>query len=73
MVSCNLYKKMKIVKRDFANPAASITLWFIPTVAYTIQKLEGMQFNEYEWLWWVSIPALVILWFMINFKTSSTR
>jgi hypothetical protein len=64
---------MKIVKRDFANPAASITLWFIPTMTYTIQKLGGMQFNKYEWVWWVGIPALIALWFIINFKTVPTR
>ena len=61
-------KKMKITKRKFVNPVATMNLWIIPTLAYTMQKVGGVQFNEYEWVWWIGIPSLVILWFFINFK-----
>jgi len=51
---------MKITKRYWhRSPAATINIWFIPTLAYTMQKVGGVQFNEYEWVWWVGIPMLV--------------
>ena len=59
---------MKIIKRKFGNPLVTMNLWIIPTLAYTIQKVGGVQFNEYEWVWWNGIPSLIILWFFINFK-----
>ena len=62
---------MKITKRNFVNPLATMNLWIIPTWAYTMQKLGGVQFNEYEWVWWIGIPSLIILWFFINFKIES--
>jgi hypothetical protein len=33
-----------------------------------MQKIGGVQFNEYEWVWWVGIPMLVATWFFMNFK-----
>jgi hypothetical protein len=45
----------------------------IPALSYLMQKVGGVQFNENEWAWWVGIPALVLLWLVINFKTVPTR
>jgi hypothetical protein len=59
---------MKIIKRDFARPSHNFTLWLIPTLTYLIQKVGGMQFNEYEYVWWVAIPSLICLWGLINWK-----
>lgn len=59
---------MKIVKRDFAQPLGSVTLWLIPTLSYLIQKVGGIQFNEYEYVWWIGIPVMVVLWGLINWK-----
>ena len=59
---------MKIVKRDFAQPSRSVTLWLIPTLSYFIQKVGGVQFNEYEYVWWVVILVMVVLWGLINWK-----
>ena len=59
---------MKIIKREFAWPVATINIWFIPTLTYTMQKVGNTQFNEFEWLWWVAIPSMFVLWFVINFK-----
>jgi hypothetical protein len=43
-------------------------LWMIPTTAYLTRKLVGGKFNNLEWLWWVVIPSLMVIWFFINFK-----
>ena len=55
---------MKITKRDFANPILSINIWMIPALSYLMQKVGGVEFNE----WWVGIPTLVLIWLAINFK-----
>ena len=59
---------MRIIKRKFVDPVVTMNLWIIPTLTYTIQKVGGVQFNEYEWVWWIGIPSLIILWFFMNFK-----
>jgi hypothetical protein len=40
----------------------------IPALSYLIQKVGGVEFNEYEWVWWAGIPTLVLIWLVINFK-----
>jgi hypothetical protein len=59
---------MKIIKKDFASPILSLNIWMIPVLSYLIQKVGGVEFNEYEWVWWVGIPTLVLIWLVINFK-----
>lgn len=60
---------MKISKRHwYSSPGATMTIWFIPTMSYLIQKVGGVQFNQYECVWWIGIPVLVVIWFFINFK-----
>jgi hypothetical protein len=59
---------MKIVKRDFTQPLGSVNLWLIPTLSYLIQKVKGVQYNEYEYVWWVTISSLVLIWGLINWK-----
>ena len=59
---------MKIVRREFTQPSSSFTLWLIPTLSYLIQKVGGVQFNEYEYLWWIAIPSLVLGWGLLNWK-----
>lgn len=59
---------MRITKREWVSPIATMNLWFIPTMAYTMQKLVGVKFNENEWYWWIVIPVLFAVWFAINFK-----
>ena len=59
---------MKIVKRKYAQPIATINIVLIPLFTYVIGKAGMMQYNEYEWIWWVTIPVLLILWLVINFK-----
>lgn len=62
---------MKITKRDrHQTPTGTITIWLIPTISYIIQKLWGVQFNEYELIWWIVIPISFIVWFIPNFKVT---
>jgi tetrahydromethanopterin S-methyltransferase subunit E len=50
-------------------PLSSITLWVIPTLAYLVQKLIGVPFNQqYEFVWGIFIPSMMVLWFIMNFK-----
>lgn len=60
---------MKIVRRnEHVSIRLTSNLFVMPTMIYIIQKLAGVQHNEYEFIWWIVIPSLFILWFMLNFK-----
>ena len=60
---------MKITKRNwYSSPLLTINIWLIPTLSYLIQKIGGVQFNEYEWVWYVGTFLLFIVWFILNFK-----
>ena len=60
---------MKIVKRNkHISPISTIPMWIIPTLSYSIQKGVGVQFNEYEYVWWIVIPSMVVLWGLFNWK-----
>ena len=60
---------MKITKRYcHSEPKGTMNLWLIPTLLYMAQKVGGVSFNQYEWIWWIGIPALMITWFLMNFK-----
>jgi hypothetical protein len=37
-------------------------------MAYFIQSLMGIVNPNREWIWWVAIPTMVALWFVVNFK-----
>ena len=64
-----LIKNMKITKRvGYQSPTGTMTIWLIPTISYLLQKLGGMQFNQYEYVWWIVIPVLFVVWFILNFK-----
>ena len=61
---------MRIVKRKYAQPISTFILWvLIPLFIYLIGKAGMLVYNEYEWVWWVIIPTLLILWLAINYKT----
>ena len=63
---------MKINKRKGnITPLSSITLWVIPTLTYLTQKIIGVTFNQYEFVWWILIPSLIVLWFFMNYKVTS--
>jgi hypothetical protein len=59
---------MKIKKRLLTSPETTVTLWMIPTLMYGFGKLFGTKYNEYEYVWWIGIPTLFLVWFILNFK-----
>lgn len=59
---------MKIVRREYANPLHNFTLWLIPTLFYIVEKSQGIISPNKEWVWWVAIPSLVLIWGLINWK-----
>jgi hypothetical protein len=64
---------MKITKRHwYSSPGLTVSIWLIPTLSYLIQKVGGVEFNQYEWVWWVVIPILIVIWFFINFKLNKS-
>ena len=63
---------MKITKRYwYSTPTTTMHMWLIPASAYTLQKVAGTEFNQYEWLWWVVTTLSFTLWFITNFKVIS--
>jgi hypothetical protein len=58
---------MVIIKREKACPFCTSSLWWLPTVTYIIGKSCGMTYHN-EWIWWVTIPTLVLGWVLLNWK-----
>lgn len=60
---------MKITKRNnLIPPVSSMNLFIIPLFAYLIKKIGGVEFNQYEFIWWIVIPISFVLWVIMNFK-----
>ena len=53
--SANFYK-MKIIKKEFSKPWATMNIWFIPTIAYVWQKSLDVIIPEREFIWWLILP-----------------
>jgi hypothetical protein len=58
---------MKISKRQNSNLTNSAMLWLLPSLLYFFGKLNGVHYHN-EYVWWVSIPILFVIWLIINFK-----
>ena len=64
---------MKLIKRGFdSQPLATITLWLIPTMTYIFQKFNGLIYHR-EWVWWVGIPTMFLIWLLINWKIENGK
>lgn len=55
-------------RRNYLNPFSSINLWLIPTIMYIIVKSTGTLLPDREFVWWIIIPTMLILWFFFNWK-----
>ena len=58
---------MGIVKRENGCAICTSTLWFIPTMSYIFGKVGGITYHR-EWIWWVMIPVMVLIWGLLNWK-----
>lgn len=60
--------KLKIKRTRFCNPLLSLNMVTIPILVYGAGKMSGLEYNQYEFVWWILIPTLSIFWFFFNFK-----
>lgn len=61
---------MKLIKRKNAMPMLNASMWILPTMAYSIGKIVGTVYNQYEYYWWIIIPLFFSIWLVSNFKIS---
>jgi hypothetical protein len=59
---------MKIVKRTEVCGICTATLWLIPTLTYFNLKMVNIISPSKEWVWWVGIPTMFLIWGLINWK-----
>jgi hypothetical protein len=59
---------IKITRRVFSNPIGSMSLWLIPLINYVLIKSITEKNVDREWIIWILLPSLFIIWFFINFK-----
>ena len=50
------------------NPVTNISLWLIPTMTYLMLKYVAQVTFIHEWVWWIVIPVMFTMWFLLNFK-----
>jgi hypothetical protein len=59
---------MKVIKRENVCGPCTASLWWIPTMTYFFMKINGIVSFHNEWLWWVTIPIMFLIWVLINWK-----
>jgi len=59
---------MRFIKRKGICSICTSTLWWVPVITYFNFKLIGMLNEQREWIWWVGIPAMFLIWVLINWK-----
>ena len=58
---------MRIIKKEHMCAPCTASLWLISTLYYTFSKIGGVEYRN-EWIWWVSIPTLILVWGLLNWK-----
>ena len=64
---------MKIIKRPEVCGICTASLWWIPTMTYFIMKMNGVIAPSKEWVWWVAIPVMFLIWVSINWKIETKK
>ena len=64
---------MRIVRRDWVRPTNTMAVWLIPTVAYTLEKLVGVIKPDREWVWWIMLPSVFLVWLVANFRIDKRK
>jgi hypothetical protein len=59
---------MKFIKRELACPFCTASLWWIPIMTYFIMKMNNILSPRKEWIWWVVIPTMFLIWVLLNWK-----
>jgi hypothetical protein len=64
---------MKLVKRELGCPICTASLWWVPTITYLIMKINNVISSNREWLWWVAIPTMFLIWVLLNWKIKKIK
>jgi hypothetical protein len=59
---------MEFTKRKNICGICTASLWWIPTLTYFNMKMFDVLNEQREWVWWVGIPTMFIVWVLINWK-----
>lgn len=60
---------MKLVRRNKnVNPLETSPLWGIALFSYIMVKGMGVIIPEREWIWWIALPSLFMIWVIMNWK-----
>jgi hypothetical protein len=62
--------RRRIVRRTKQD--IGFSMWLIPSAMYAFLKTEmiGVMRPDTEWIWWVLIPVMFVVWLAINWKLS---
>ena len=58
---------MEFIKKENICGPCTASLWWIPTMSYFFMKMNDVEFHN-EWLWWVAIPTMFLVWVLLNWK-----
>lgn len=58
----------RIEKRKYVRWGEYLTIPFIPTLTYGMGKFVGVKYNNLEFIWWVLIPFLWILYLFLHIR-----
>lgn len=64
---------MKISKRGWAEPKATVSIWVMPLATYLIQLPLGTIIPDRQWIWWVAISAMFLTWLILSFKIEKNK
>jgi len=64
---------MRIIKRPEVCAPCTASLWFIPSMTYFIMKMNGIIAPSKEWVWWVGIPVIFLIWVLLNWKIETKK
>ena len=64
---------MKISKRTEVCGICTASLWWVPTMTYFIMKMNDIISSNREWVWWVAIPTMFLIWVLLNWKIEKTN
>lgn len=64
---------MKISKRTEVCGICTASLWWIPTMTYFIMKMNDIISPSKEWVWWLAIPTMFLIWVLLNWKIEKTN
>jgi hypothetical protein len=64
---------MKIIRRKYAKWTNEIGLVLPTIIVYSMEKLARWQFNKLEYIWWITIPVLILIYLCFQFTVSNEK